>query len=282
MYLEWKDTLKRNPLLVRRFREEYNKLKTIQEEAGNNPESELWALRLYWEDVFTTQCAATSTTGGVRTPCGMCKACDIRCAQAILVVFAAQGVADANILAHLGATFRLPRYMHFGCLEWAMVGPHEIASVLTPCSCHGLKGNFLADWFGYVGQNGIPQTVEQCLCLYGMRKKSACLFLSAFLGKPVGVPVDRHLQAAFKNLKWVHPECTNATAMSHMIELWLPMEDTADINNVVAGLRQMFQKRQHRPVLLNVAAACGRKQIALLKTLTQDIKRPKGDNDQPE
>jgi hypothetical protein len=268
LYTHWKQIVHQKKSLIPKFLSEYTMLQEIQDECGNNPDSELWALRLFWEDVFTSRCSKTVE------PCGTCRECNIRCAQAIVVVFAAQGVADENILPHLGGMFRLPRYRNFGCKEWSMVSTDELAELLTPCSCHGLKGCYLHDWFVYVSSNGPPLSVEQCLCMYGMQKKSACLFLSAFMGSPVGVPVDRHLKVAFLNLGWVHPLCSDPTTMSNMIEIWLPMKETANLNNVVAGLRQLYQKTQHRQVLLDVVANCGRKHYSLLRRLTQDIKLP--------
>jgi hypothetical protein len=270
--LDWQKCLSRRPSSIGQFMSEYDSLKELQEECGNN--AELWALRLFWEDVFTTKCPASEST---KVPCAQCRSCDIRCAQTIIVVFAAQGVADENILPHLGGMFRLPRYRNFGCKEWSMVGTEEVAQLLTPCSCHGLKACYLRTWFQYVVDAGAaPLSVEQCLCMYGMQKKSACLFLSAFLGIPVGVPVDRHLKVAFLNLEWVHPECSDPTIMSEMIELWLPMGETANMNNVLAGLRQLYQKKQHRQILLDAAERKGPLHQELLTKLTKDIKLPKG------
>ena len=66
--------------------------------------------------------------------------------------------------------------------------------------------------------------------------------------------------------------------MSHQVELWLPMQETAEMNNVVAGLRQLYQKREYRATIVDVARQCGQKHLRLLETLTQDISLPDGGN----
>jgi hypothetical protein len=217
------------------FLAEYELLKKIMVKAGHY---NLWSLRLWWEDVFTTQC-------NHKQACGVCKACSIRIAQAALVVYAAQGVADENILPHLGAVFRFPKYRNFGVEEWMMVPVAELATIFRHCSKQGQNALYVRDFLEEVAANGVPRTLDDCLCFYGMLKKSACLFLGVVFNCHYGIPVDRHLSVAFVNCGWVHPEChkgTNATLLSDMVEVWLPMEETGMINNVVAGLRPTLPK----------------------------------------
>jgi len=64
--------------------------------------------------------------------------------------------------------------------------------------------------------------------------------------------------------------------MSEMIELWLPMGETANMKNVLAGLRQLYQKKNHRRILLDAAERKGPLDQELLTKLTKDIKLPKG------
>jgi endonuclease III len=252
------------PMDRRRFCE-YNLLKEIHNKALS-PEHNLVPLRYGWEDIFTARCNR-------RPPCGSCRPCNIRIAQSAIVVFAAQGVADENILPHLGAVFRSARYQYFGVQQWYKAGTKEIATVLRHCSSQGLKACYIHQFLKLIldTPEGCPKTVESCACVYGMQKKSACLFLHSVFDAPVGIPVDRHLSAAFLNLNWVAPNCVDPTVMSHQVELWLPMNETAEINNVVAGLRQLYQKREYRAVIVELARQCGPEHISLLKKLTKDI-----------
>jgi endonuclease III len=192
-------------------------------------------------------------------------------AQAALVVFSAQGVADENILPHLGAVFRHPRYRHMGVQEWEMVDKKELATILRHCSSQGLKACYINGFLSLILSFGCPRTVEACLAVYGMQKKSACLFLSSVFGCPVGIPVDRHLAQGFRNLGWVSPDCSDPTLMSMQVELWLPMEETAEINNVIAGLRQLYQKREYKDSIAAVAKQCGTRHLDLFNKCTQDL-----------
>jgi hypothetical protein len=120
----------------------------------------------------------------------------------------------------------------------------------------------------------VPITVSHLCCFYGIQKKSACLIVSAVTGEPAGIPVDRHLQAAFKNLQWVPTEVKDPTEMSHMVELWLPEDATADVNNEIAGIRQLYQKATTRRKLYRVAEKLGYDHVQILKILVRDISVP--------
>jgi endonuclease III len=266
LLLEWKKKLDKSPSMAAQFLEEYHLLKQIAEDAASK--FDLIPLRNNWEDVFTTRCPQ-------KEPCACCRNCNIRIAQGAIVVFAAQGVADENILPHLGAVFRHPRYQHFGVEEWAALPIAELASLLNHCSMQGQNALYIHDFLAEVGKNGVPRTLEDCLCFLGILKKTACLFLTAVFGKQFGIPVDRHLAQAFINCGWVHPNCkpqtSYCTMMSDMVELWLPMEETGAVNNVVAGLRQLYQNSRFRLALVEAAAKCGPNHLALLKKTTQDL-----------
>jgi hypothetical protein len=267
-FLEWQLVLNREPAKVQQFRQEYLLFKELHTLSVSEDVS---GIRLMWEEVFTSQCT------NPQAPCGTCQQCSIRAAQAAIVVYAAQGVADLNVLPYLGSVFRFPRYQHCGIKEWAMVSIYEIAQLLKPCSSHGLKAWYVKGFLQYLSVHMVPYTLENFVCFYGFKKKSACLFLSAVCGRPFGIPVDRHLKAAFLNCGWVHPNSIDETCMSYQVELWLPMEETADINNVLASLRQLYQKSDFRRMLRKLATECGPKYESALKLLTSDINIPSSD-----
>jgi endonuclease III len=262
---EWREVLRKSPDLKVQFLKEYHMLREIAKTAAHQ---NLCALRVCWEDVFTTRCKCAGK------PCGACRDCDIRIAQAAIVVYAAQGVADENILPSLGAIFRSPCYRHFGAAEWSRVKPAELTTLLRHCSMQAQNALYIRDFLAEVAQNGVPRTLEDVLCFYGILKKSACLFLGVVFQEQYGIPVDRHLQAAFVNCGWVHPACkkgTDETLLSQMVELWLPMEDTGMINNVVAGLRQLYQKLEYRAKIMEVARQCGPAHQIMMRRIIADI-----------
>ncbi|KAG9300897.1 hypothetical protein G9A89_002949 [Geosiphon pyriformis] len=266
LYKQWEDRLKKSPSLPQKFLREYRMLQELVNTIGNGP-LKLWSLRESWEMVFTTKC-------GESTPCGTCRDCSIRIAQAAIVIFAAQGVADENILPHLGAVFRSPRYSPLGIEEWVMLPIAEVATVLNHCSMQGQNALYIHDFLAEIAKNGVPRTLEDCLTFYGMLKKSACLFLGVVFHQTFGIPVDRHLSAAFVNCGWVHPKCvrkSDATILSYMVELWLPVEETSNINNVVAGIRQLYQNSKYTDKVASVASRLGPAYSILLSKLTKDL-----------
>jgi endonuclease III len=130
------------------------------------------------------------------------------------------------------------------------------------------------DFLCEVSANGVPTTLDDCLCFYGMLKKSACLFLGVVFNHSYGIPVDRHLVAAFVNCSWVHPSCNNTTdptLLSDMVECWLPKHETGHINNVVAGVRQLFQNSRFREQIKKIARQCGPKHLVMLEKVTKDL-----------
>ena len=63
--------------------------------------------------------------------------------------------------------------------------------------------------------------------------------------KHLGIACDTHLREAFVSLGWVHPgEAEVIKAMeknlSDQVELWLQQMYWGDVNNVLAGLRQLW------------------------------------------
>jgi endonuclease III len=264
-YFEWRDKLSADENLTKLFKYQY-KLITELEQACDD--DHLVPLRGSWEEVFSHRCH------NIGEVCGTCRNCDKRFAQAAIVVFAAQGVADSNILCYLGTVFRHWRYQNWGVAEWALVNVYELATILKPCSAQGLKSLYLKHFFQYLSQHQVPRTVPHFCCFYGIQKKSACLLISTTKEEPVGIPVDRHLKAAFRNLGWVPPEVNDPTLMSEMVEIWLPADQTADVNNKIAGIRQLYQKSTTRASLCKTAFNLGEEHYEILKYLVKDISVP--------
>jgi len=264
-YYEWREKLTADENLTKLFKYQYKLIAELAEACDDN---HLIPLRGSWEEVFSHRCH------NIGEVCGTCRNCDLRFAQAAIVVFAAQGVADSNILCYLGTVFRHARYQNWGVAEWALVNVYELATLLKPCSTQGLKSLYLKHFFQYLSQHQVPRTVQHFCCFYGIQKKSTCLLLSTTKEGPVGIPVDRHLKAAFRNLGWVPPEVNDPTLMSEMVEIWLPMDHNADVNNHIAGIRQLYQKSTTRAFLCKTAFNLGKEHYEILKYLVKDISVP--------
>ena len=278
---KWKKKVLSREDLQHKFLHQYEVLKEIHRHCvigGKIP------FRTHWLRVFPQfDCQGEYVPGHGYCACADligCRTCNIRFAQAAILVFACQGVADRNILPYLGAVFKSPRYVDLGIQEWAMISTYELAALLKPCSSQGLKACYLKGLFEYMSQHlDLPLTLGHLTCFYGLQKKSACLLLTAVAGQPFGIPVDRHLLNAFRNLGWVYRGCANATEMSYLVELWLPKEETAIMNDVIASIRQLVARD---PVYVAYKARRGGlEHLAMLKILVKDFHMKNGWADTP-
>lgn len=66
------------------------------------------------------------------------------------------------------------------------------------------------------------------------------MILNLVLGYQVGVPIDRHLAEGAVDLGWCAVSKFETELISAMVETWLPQEEWGEVNNVLAGLRQLL------------------------------------------
>ena len=152
--------------------------------------------REQWMTVFTTVCH------NPQSPCTCCRNCRIRISQAAMVVLAAQGVGDSNILPLLGAVFRHPRYQNMSIEQWASLSIAELASIFKKGSKHCLNAYHYHFFIKECMENGPPLQLADIICFRGFSKKSGCLFLKAVLNVDVGIPTDSHVFESAKGLKF--------------------------------------------------------------------------------
>jgi endonuclease III len=210
--------------------------------------------------VFTAKCAEDGV-------CWSCRNCRKRYSQIVIVVVAAQGNKDTLCLPHFGAVFRHPRYSQFSIEEWASISLEELTMVYSQTSKQAISAMYVLGILMNLSQKDfLPKSVLELTCYLGMGKKSACLLLNAMDPKlVVGIPVDRHLATAFRSLGWVDPNQKDETIISKEVEQWMPSEEWAECNVVVAGLRQVWQISTYRGLLVAAAEALGENHVELLK-----------------
>jgi hypothetical protein len=96
-----------------------------------------------------------------------------------MVVFAAQGTSDVNILPALGAAFRHSCYRNYSAREWAKVSVLDLAVIFEPCSKQGISAHLFHFFINHVVRHGPPTTLED----------TSCLLLNAAFGEISGIPV---------------------------------------------------------------------------------------------
>jgi endonuclease III len=204
----------------------------------------------------------------------------MRFSQAAIALVAAQGTRDSVILPYLGAVFRHRRYRAFSVEEWSLISTDELTMVFHRVSMQGQNANtvhfFLQD---FAHKDFLPKTVYEISRYLGFGKKTACLLLDAMgVAKQPGIPVDRHLATGFRSLGWADVNEHEETAISSMVECWMPPQKWAECNIVCAGLRQVwFQHGEYKKTMVAVAKNLGADHFRLLGLLcTKEKAKKKG------
>jgi hypothetical protein len=232
--------------------------------------------RADWITVLTQTCHNPSPAAPY---CKTCRGCLGRVAQAAMVVFAAQGTSDVNILPALGAAFRHSFYRNYSAREWAKVSIMDLAVIFEPCSKQGISAHLFHFFINHVVRHGPPTTLEDTMNFEGFGMKSSCLFLNAAFGEIPGIPVDRHLKQAFANLGWMSGVPTSQKGWdmtAKEVQLWLPQRYWMEVNDVLCGIRQLYNNRKTVSVLDGTASKMGRQTHVLLHLLCNDIRTRKG------
>jgi endonuclease III len=229
--------------------------------------------RSRWKDIFTVRCSQARA-------CFKCRQCRMRFSQAAIALVAAQGTKDSVCLPYLGAVFRHRRYRNFSVEEWSLISPDELTMVFHRTSMQGQNANtvhFFLQEFAH--KDFLPETIDDLSCFLGFGKKTACLLLDAMgvVDEP-GIPVDRHLATGFRSLGWADVNESDETAISTMVECWLPRHKWGECNIVCAGLRQVWlQHSQYKNTLISVAQNLGAEHYQLLRLLcTKEAPKKRG------
>jgi endonuclease III len=240
---------------------EYCKLEAIHQTLVNV--HKIHPPRSCWKEIFTVGCSQTPA-------CFKCRPCRMRFSQAAIALVAAQGTKDSVNLPYLGAVYRHRRYAAFSVEEWALISTDELTMVFHPTSMQGQNANtvhyFLQE---FAHKDFLPKTVDDLSRYLGFGKKTACLLLDAMgVAEQPGIPVDRHLATGFRSLGWADVNEYDETAISSMVECWMPPKKWGECNIVCAGLRQVwFQHPEHKKTMVAAAKNLGADHMRLLSLL---------------
>jgi hypothetical protein len=147
------------------------------------------AYRGDWTGAFTHCCNIDH-----EHPCNSCNGCNMLMCQVAMAVIAAQGVADKNMLASLGAVFRHPRYAHLDSKKFLALGLTELTLLFKRCSKQALNAHHFFFFLWEVENGGGPPThIEDLTCFRGFSEKSACLYFLAMLHILLGIAADLHV-----------------------------------------------------------------------------------------
>jgi endonuclease III len=229
------ENAKNNAKLVDQWNRTIDIMKEIYERACQCTDSEPY--RMHWLGVYTTKCSVDTCQ-----PCGECRDCRTRMAQAAMVVFAAQGVSDKLCLARLGAVFRHPRYANFSLEEWCSIDLVELAACFKCCSKHCKNAFNCYHFLKEILENGPPTTLEDLVCFRSVQKKTACLWLVSVYDLTYGIPVDSHVKNKSVALGLVPNKARDKIGLiSLMLQCWLDQSNWEMINNLIGGLSQFME-----------------------------------------
>lgn len=115
----------------------------------------------------------------------------------------------------------------------------------------------------------LPRDPEVLLSFYGVARKVCMLILQdCFRGEKRhrGIVMDRHVEAAVKNLGW--SRIVNLEDLAQAIEAWLHPKFYRMLNEGAAGLRQLWSNDKNHKVMEKAASDLGCQ--ALLNVVVMD------------
>ena len=190
-----------------------------------------------WMDVFTHCCLVDPDN-----PCNACEGCNKLMCQVCMLVLAAQGVSDKNVLSSLGAVFRHPRYANLDSKKFLALGMTELTLLFKKCSKQVLNAhNFFFFLYEVEFGGGPPTHLEDITCFRGFNEKTGCLYFLALLSLMLGIAPDRWVVEKSIELGLVPSAArTNPPMVAKMLESWIPIEKSELWNNLLGGTAQIM------------------------------------------
>jgi endonuclease III len=163
---------------------------------------------------------------------------------------------------------------NFHFCHWVNLSIEDLAYLFRRTS-HWAQSTYIAHFYlkTLSKVKHLPRSLPELIRVFGIHKKSAVLILQNVYSTSFGIPVDRHLASAFGNLGWVSNTASthNELQISLMVECWIPSSEWALANDVIAGIRQLWQSSATKPQFLTfLEERCSEQERLLLLTLCQD------------
>jgi endonuclease III len=223
-----------------------------------------------WTGAFTHCCNIDP-----EHPCNSCNGCNMLMCQVAMAVVAAQGVADKNMLASLGAVFRHPRYAHLDSKNFLALGLTELTLLFKRCSKQALNAHHFFYFLWEVENGGGPPThIEDLTCFRGFSEKSACLYFLAMLHILLGIAADLHVIQKSIALSLVPAGAgKNASLVAKMLEQWIPVDKWELWNNVLGGTAQIMDSSlKAEKKVQRLSFQLGKTYIDICRIMTPDRK----------
>ena len=225
---------------------EYYQLKKFLQTLNDNG---MVAIRQTWEYSIISKC----TKNDVK-PCLSCDGCWKKFLQLLFVIKCASGVSDTIVLDYWKNVFAAQPYCFFGLNEWNNLPDKEFAAICKRCSCWRKNAMFIKNYLRYLAKSQtIPTKLTDLMQVAGFSLKSSVLILQTLLQMPLMVAVDRHLQRSLLSLGWVHSNSSSFEETAVMVTYWLPPKEYSEINNVIAGICQLLQRKQYQSRIIQLA-----------------------------
>lgn len=100
-------------------------------------------------------------------------------------------------------------------------------------------------------EGNVPDDPSVLMARWGIGRKICMLIMQDCFDKKLGIVVDSHVMDAVLNLKWT--VANNESKIAEELESWVPPDLYKSFNETIGGLRQLWNKRNHRARMEEVA-----------------------------
>ena len=85
------------------------------------------------------------------------------------------------------------------------------------------------------------------------------------------IAVNRYLKQSFTKLEWIHNNTTDSIEIAIQVNKWLLLYKYININNIIAGLNQLLQKKKLRNIIIEYSKKIN-KYLFIKKLINNNIK----------
>lgn len=220
----------------------------------------LVSFRALWGQSLTAECSVMGWKKRTYRGCGDCDGCRQRFCQVTNIIKSSCGVRDDICVPHWGAVYKHPVFGNFGLKEFAAMSLQEYAAMARNATKQFQNAHYVLPLFQVIKERKgkLPSSSAELMQVFGFDLKSAALILQQVYGNhKYGIAIDRHMGRGAINLGWVHPDTKDPLEMALMIQSWLKPMYHERVNNVVAGLLQLLDEKDHVDTVVKEAEKMG-------------------------